>query len=461
MPRSFDGVVEEPGTPRLFRREAPAFHDDPDNARLFPPFHDITVTTPPVFTVSLRNATLVGFRSIVSSEGYFVHDLGHLTPDDTRSFVEGLPQSIELGPLTPIPRDEAFACRVEECPQAYLEGPVVVLTSAEPGNFSCLIYREIVKLVNLKEIPSNWRFLIHASLASWAEFLGLAGVSADRILHHDLRTVYRLDQAIIPGLRAPYALADSQAHAFYGWLRAKCETGARGRRIYVSRLAVSAARPNGGVMLNEEELVGRLQDLGFDVVEPERLSAAEQISQFAGADLVVGPSGSGMFNSVLCREGTKLIDIESEPHWIYPHTCLFASAGLRYGIFEGLAANRDWSVHHRPFTVNIEALLRRIEAFDPREAASQDQRRRRGRRLVLDDPRPFRRRPSYGARARPSDVSASDLPRNRGRRGTLACAREMRLHRRRPELQYRRARPGRKTRLPALSDDQRPVLPRP
>jgi hypothetical protein len=120
-------------------------------------------------------------------------------------------------------------------------------------------------------------------------------------------------------------------------------------------------------MLNETELIERLRPLGFDIVEPQYLTAVEQIAAFASADLVVGPSGSGMFNAVFCRPGTKLIDIESEPHWIYPHSCLFASAGLQYGIFEGLAADRDWSVHHKPWRVNIEALLRRIATFAPRE----------------------------------------------------------------------------------------------
>jgi hypothetical protein len=122
-------------------------------------------------------------------------------------------------------------------------------------------------------------------------------------------------------------------------------------------------------MLNEAELIERLRPLGFEVIEPQRRPAKEQIAAFASADLVVGPSGSAMLNAVFCRPGARLIDIESEPHWIYPHTSLFASAGLQYGVFEGVAVDRDWSVHHKPFKVNIEALLRRIEAFAPGDGA--------------------------------------------------------------------------------------------
>jgi capsular polysaccharide biosynthesis protein len=60
-------------------------------------------------------------------------------------------------------------------------------------------------------------------------------------------------------------------------------------------------------MLNEAALIERLRPLGFDIVEPQCLTAAAQIAAFAAADLVVGPSGSRMFNAVFCRPGTKLI----------------------------------------------------------------------------------------------------------------------------------------------------------
>jgi len=358
-----EGVyIEEPGTPRVFSRAPPVFHDDPDGIGLFPPFHEMTVTYPPVFTVSQRNVTLVGFRSIITKEGYFVNDLGHLTPEDTRSFIKGLAQSNELGPLSPMLDEGAFSCCLKGCQEAHLEGPVVVLGSVEPGNFSSFLARDLIKLINLVEVPPDWRFLLCIASSAYTQFLELAGVPAERVINQDIHVSYHIDQAIIPGLR-PYAMADPQTRAFHARLRAKCDKGVRGRRIYVSRRSASAARPNGRVMLNEEELIEHLQRVGFEIVEAEHLSAKEQIGVFASAGLIVGPSGSGMFNCVFCHPGAKVIDIESEPHWIFPHSSLFASSGLHYGIFEGRATDRDWTVHHKPWLVNIEALLERITAF--------------------------------------------------------------------------------------------------
>jgi capsular polysaccharide biosynthesis protein len=330
-----------------------------------------------VFTISLRNVTLMGYRSILSREGFLANDVGHLTTDDARSFAKTLGRFEEMAELVPV-GDGVFSRVRNGQPETHLEGPVVLLTSAEPGNFGSFMYRDLIKLVNLIRVPENWRFLIHIPQKAYEQFLELAGVPIERVIRHDFRTIYTIDQAIIPGLRNPLALADPQTRSFYDGLRAKCDTGERGRRLYISRLSVSGARPWGRVMLNEAELIARLRLLGFDIIEPQYLTAAEQIATFASADLVVGPSGSGMFNAIFCRPGTKLIDIESEPHWVLPHSCLFSSAGLQYGIFEGRAENRDWSVHHKQWRVNIEALLARIAVFAPRELTLQDDVKPRG-----------------------------------------------------------------------------------
>jgi hypothetical protein len=263
-----EGVyIEPPRARRRFYRKPSVFHDDPDGAGLFPLFQEVVVTYPPVFTVSLRDVRLVGFRSMLSreaSDGVFGHVRGGQS---------------ELS----------------------LEGPVVVLTSAEPDNFGSFLQRKLVKLVNLIEIAPTWRFLIHMPSKTFEQFLELAGVPMERVIPHDLLTIYHISQAIIPGLHTPLALADSETRAFYSALRAKCDGEVCGRRLYVSRRSISAVNPTGRVMLNEAALIARLRALAFDIIEPEHLTATEQIAAFMSADLVVGPSGSGMFNAVFCH----------------------------------------------------------------------------------------------------------------------------------------------------------------
>jgi hypothetical protein len=346
-----DGVyVEKPEQARTFVRMPPSFHDAPDDVHLFPPFHEVTVTYPPVFTTSLRNVLLQGFRTVLSKEGFFTNDVGHLDRADVQDVASSLSGSEEVTKLVPGEKDGDFFSTAETQTAVNLEGPVVLLTSAEPGNFGSFLYRDLPKLVNLSNIPHNWRFLAHVPVPAYEQLLVLAGISSERLIRHDLTATYRIEQAIIPGLRTPLAFADEATRGFYEKLRSQCDQRERGRKIYISRHSVSAIRPAGRVMQNEGALIEQLRLSGFDIIEPQFLTAAEQIATFASAELVVGPSGAGLFNVVFCKPGTKVIDIESEPHWIHPHSCLFASSGLHYGIFEGLAADCGWSVHHKPWS---------------------------------------------------------------------------------------------------------------
>ena len=70
-----------------------------------------------------------------------------------------------------------------------------------------------------------------------------------------------------------------------------------------------------------------------------------------------------MFNSVFCHPGTKVIDIQSEPQWIYSYAGMYSSLGLRWGIFVGKADVIADQPFHRPWDVNIDALIARVEAF--------------------------------------------------------------------------------------------------
>jgi capsular polysaccharide biosynthesis protein len=114
------------------------------------------------------------------------------------------------------------------------------------------------------------------------------------------------------------------------------------------------------LQLNEEQPAHRLRAVGFELIQTHTMSSRQQVEAFSSADFIVGAAGSAMFNVVFSHPGTKLVDIESEPRWIFRHTNLFGSCGLDCGIFEAKAQDQHWSIHHKPFTVNVEALMDRI-----------------------------------------------------------------------------------------------------
>ena len=102
------------------------------------------------------------------------------------------------------------------------------------------------------------------------------------------------------------------------------------RRIFLSR-GSSTRR----LLLNCAELEERFHMLGFQVVDPGRLSYEEQIRLFDEAAIVVGEHGGGFGNIGFCRPGTKVIEFFNPRHYGLCYISLAAIGGLRHHFFVG------------------------------------------------------------------------------------------------------------------------------
>jgi hypothetical protein len=81
------------------------------------------------------------------------------------------------------------------------------------------------------------------------------------------------------------------------------------RRIYVTR-RVAGKRS----VVNESEVIDALAKRGFETVEAERLSAAEQVRTFAEAACIVAPHGAGLTN-ILFSELPNVIELVPADRW--------------------------------------------------------------------------------------------------------------------------------------------------
>jgi len=358
--------VELPETEKRLTRYAPEFIDDPDQTGMFKGLGDAPYLFPPNFIATAPNATLVGYRMVLSGEHFFTdQSFG----GNTEQFIK------KIGQEDLFPNEDTRLRRIDQTgsfrlDKAYrnirqIKGNVVALTSTEPSNYGSFLFRVLPKIAALKtnqllDLP----MIVYANHASYTDLLVLAGVKAENIIRHDTNVITNVERLIIPSLRNPDAYLDATSvHFFQGLIDKIGGHTISGRRIYISRLDHAKRGGSTRVLLNEEQLIQRLTDIGIEIFEPEKHSSLEQIQVFSSAEMIIGPSGAGMFNTVFCRPGTKIIDIESEPHWIYAHTGLFASKGLRYGIFVGKSMAEDTRPVHRSWTVNIDALVDRIESF--------------------------------------------------------------------------------------------------
>lgn len=357
--------IEAPGRTRTFLRYAPEFIDDPDGTGLFRGLGPAVYASPPAFVAALEGASVIGYRTILHDRE-FLNDETY--GDRTAEFLAKLrspdPFLNEETGLAGTGADGQFELRNPDRPASHIPGVAAVLCSTEPSNFGSFIFRVLPKIhalraAKLAELP----VLVYAEHPTKRALLELCGIRPERIVRHDTRRITRIDRAVIPSLRNPNALLDHESRALFRDLRHQFGAAPRNRRLYLSRIGHSDATGAGRRMLNEPDLARALEAIGFEIIEPERLSAQQQIEAVSSAALIVGPAGAAMFNAVFCHPGTKLIDIESEPHWIYAHAGLFASCELRYGIFVGRVDESDARSVHRRWTVDIDALVRRIGAF--------------------------------------------------------------------------------------------------
>jgi len=360
--------IEAPGKQRKFIRRSPAFHDDPDDVQLFSDFKQDIIASAPPFIATAPNVRLVGYRTLLSEDGFFFNDES-IVGTELKQFLSDLAKQGTLNEetgLRAVAARDGFALKPGKRSVQRIEKPVVLLTSAEPANYGSFLFRILPKLATLEHLAPHreLHYLVWAEIEVFREHLRLLGIPARRILSHNTRdTMYDLERVIVPSIRNDQAFLDPESLALFAKLRDRVGVAMqRGTYIYVSRTLQSRSGSERA-MLNETQLVEQLAKMNFQIVFPEKLTAAEQIRTFSAAELVVGPAGSGMFNAVFCHPSTKLIDIESEPHWIHAHRSLFASCGLQYGIFVGSAVDRDYTFHHKPWTVNIPALVARIKAF--------------------------------------------------------------------------------------------------
>lgn len=73
------------------------------------------------------------------------------------------------------------------------------------------------------------------------------------------------------------------------------------RRLYLRRTGKSRA------MINSMEVEALLQELGFEIVEPELLSFSEQVKLFSSAEIIVGQGGAALGNMIFSPSGCHVI----------------------------------------------------------------------------------------------------------------------------------------------------------
>jgi len=147
--------------------------------------------------------------------------------------------------------------------------------------------------------------------------LDALGVNEDKFLHYD-GSNWLFERLYVPTFLAPGGHSNRQMD----WIREKLFTAynikkkeSGERRLYVSRGDVGTRN-----ICNEREVVDFLRSYNFEVVMPGELSLKGQLNLFNEAEIICGPSGSGLTNHIFAPKRSTLVEIQPDSyinraHW--------------------------------------------------------------------------------------------------------------------------------------------------
>jgi capsular polysaccharide biosynthesis protein len=244
-----------------------------------------------------------------------------------------------------------------------IDGTVMFATPLEAHNWAVWLFHALPAIAHFQRNRHRYaKLFIHAEHPSMRETLAMLGVGEADMIQHDLARTYLFREVDLLRHQELQFFVHPFERMIFGQLVAQAEATENAppsRRIYVSR----RSRGDYRRLINEDELIGALAGLGFAAVDPQLLPAAAQVHGFAGAEAVVGLGGAGMFNTVFCRQGTKVLDIESSSRFALAHAGLFASAGLDYGMIVGEQDATDPQPTHKRWRLDVATAMPHIARF--------------------------------------------------------------------------------------------------
>jgi Glycosyltransferase 61 len=280
---------------------------------------------PPAFLAGLRNATVLAGGIAVRSRDNFLfyepfHDQNHV------------PQGSLLHPLLP-PLD------------LHLQGDYIHLGLLWGWSHYHWVLDVLPRLSivdrfdRLRDMP----LILPGLTPPQRESLQILGIRPERIAefhgnHWHVENLYYPSTLGFTG--NPTSLAVQ-------WLRERFASFSQARkRLYVSRTDARERR-----VINEADLLKEIVAFGFEVVCPSGMPFADQVRLFSQAQIILGPHGGGLANSVFAPPGATVIEV-FPPNYI--NGCFWALANVcahKYGFSLGMQRGQD-------VEVNIDKVLR-------------------------------------------------------------------------------------------------------
>jgi capsular polysaccharide biosynthesis protein len=243
----------------------------------------------------------------------------------------------------------------------FLSGSIYSLLGLWSGEFYHWFHDTLPRLLTaLPHLPSDTRFLIYDNPRSYQlESLEALGIGPDRLESQWARgdTVVEslwfatpIGHSTFTSGRVLRLLAQRLQKAF-GARRGDPANG----RLYISRHRAQSRRID-----NEAAIAPLLRESGFSFITCEDLSYSDQVKVFTSAKYVIGPHGAGLMNTIFCRPGSKVGEINSGAN----NPCYLAMANQLGLSFSRFGATCTDSISNREnMNVDLDVFTQQLGKF--------------------------------------------------------------------------------------------------
>jgi capsular polysaccharide biosynthesis protein len=199
-----------------------------------------------------------------------------------------------------------------------IEGSVAVLSGLSGNVYFHWMVDVLPRIELLRRSSRNladidW-FLVNSCQHQFQrESLRILGIPAEKVLESDRLPHIQATELIVPSFAGYLGWPSRWAMDFLR--REFLPAGIVPQSIYPKRIYISRNKARYRRVLNEDDVVEKLEGFGFVSILPESMSLEEQIAYFYHAEVIVTAHGSGLTNTIFCSPGTKIIELVS-PHYI-------------------------------------------------------------------------------------------------------------------------------------------------
>ena len=199
---------------------------------------------------------------------------------------------------------------------------------------------EILKIHGIDLAEIDW-FLVNSSQQPFQrESLEILGIPEEKILESDRHPYIQAQKLIVPSFPGDLGWLTSWAlefhrRVFLNQVQQKNNLETQSIKFYPERIYISRNNSRYRHILNEEEVISRLSQLGFACIDPESMTLTEQIAIFVHAKVIIAAHGSGLTNIMFCRPGTKVIELVSPNYIRHYYWVISQQLGLEHYYLKG------------------------------------------------------------------------------------------------------------------------------